>query len=161
MELWNRQAAVYKGSLQRPGLWNLHNRSSVVANKIKDVVCRKLKTPCPTSVPPGDGGQGPRDHGGHNDAIKSEAVGNWAAVPAFTEDDKEILQEYCKVIKPVAICLDRLQAEVNAYIGILLPYLMLLKRELQAIKREGELRYAGPLVDALLEQDGNVHGFNN
>ncbi|QQP55166.1 Hypothetical protein FKW44_008266 [Caligus rogercresseyi] len=42
--------------------------------------------------------------------------------------------------------------------GILLPYLMLLKREIQAIKREGELRYAGPLVDAVLEQDGNVHG---
>ncbi|QQP56085.1 Uncharacterized protein FKW44_000641, partial [Caligus rogercresseyi] len=96
-----------------------------------------------------------------NDAIKSEAAGNRAAAPAFTEDDKEILQEYSKVMKPVAICLDRLQAEVNAYMGILLPYLMLLKRELQAIKREGELCYAGPLVDALLEQDDNVHGFNN
>ncbi|QQP56494.1 Uncharacterized protein FKW44_001175 [Caligus rogercresseyi] len=64
-------------------------------------------------------------------------------------------------MKPVAICLDWLQGEVNAYMGILLPYLMLLNREIQAIKREGELRYAGPLVDALLEQYGNVHGFNN
>ncbi|QQP36057.1 Uncharacterized protein FKW44_021033 [Caligus rogercresseyi] len=96
-----------------------------------------------------------------NDAIKSEAAGKRVAAPAFTEDDKEILQEYCKVMKPVAICLDRLQAEVNAYMGILLPYLMLLKRELQAIKREGELHYAGPLVEALLEQDDNVHGFNS
>ncbi|KAG0713855.1 hypothetical protein GWK47_015266 [Chionoecetes opilio] len=53
-------------------------------------------------------------------------------------------------MKPVAICLDRLQAEVNAYMGILLPYLMLLKRDLQAIKREGELRYADPLIHAPL-----------
>ncbi|QQP37405.1 Hypothetical protein FKW44_017653, partial [Caligus rogercresseyi] len=63
-----------------------------------------------------------------NDAIKSEAAEKRAAAPAFTEDDKEILQEYYKVMKPVAICLDRLQAEVNAYI---------LKRDLQAIKRGG------------------------
>lgn len=96
-----------------------------------------------------------------NEVMKSEAAGKRAAAPVFTEEDKEILQEYCKVMKPVAICLDRLQAEVNAYMGILLPYLMLLKRDLQVIKREGELRYAGPLVDALLEQDGTVHGFNN
>ncbi|KAG0720947.1 hypothetical protein GWK47_047414 [Chionoecetes opilio] len=38
---------------------------------------------------------------------------------------------------------------------------MLLKRDLQAIKREGELRYADPLVDALLEQDALSMGFNN
>jgi phosphoribosylamine-glycine ligase len=96
-----------------------------------------------------------------NEVMKSEAAGKRAAAPVFTEKHKEILQEYCKVMMPVAICLDRLQAEVNAYMGILLPYLMLLKRDLQVMKREGELRYAGPLVDALLEQDGTVRGFNN
>ncbi|QQP52474.1 Uncharacterized protein FKW44_004639 [Caligus rogercresseyi] len=117
-----QQADVTKAASNAQGLWNLHNRSSVVANKIKDVVGRKLKTPCPTrwntfydaTGASGDGAQGPRDHGGHNDVIKSEAAGKRAAAPAFTEDDKEILQEYCKVMKPVAICLDRLQAEVNA-----------------------------------------------
>ncbi|QQP57303.1 Uncharacterized protein FKW44_002235 [Caligus rogercresseyi] len=31
-----------------------------------------------------------------NDAIKSEAAGKRAAAPAFTEDDKEILQEYAR-----------------------------------------------------------------
>ncbi|KAG0710885.1 hypothetical protein GWK47_021863 [Chionoecetes opilio] len=64
-----------------------------------------------------DGAQGPRDHRGLNEVMKSEAAGKRAAAPVFTEEDKEILQEYCKVMKPVAICLDRLQAEVNAYMG--------------------------------------------
>ena len=66
--------------------------------------------------------------------------------------DKEVLEEYVKVMAPVAVCLDRLQAEENAYMGILLPNLMLLKLDLEKIRREGNLVYAGPLVDALLEQ---------
>ncbi|QQP39851.1 Hypothetical protein FKW44_013701 [Caligus rogercresseyi] len=64
-----------------------------------------------------------------NDAIKSEAAGKRAAAPAFTEDDKEILQEYCKVMKPVAICLEGCRLKSTpTWGGILLPYLMLLKR---------------------------------
>ncbi|KAG0719484.1 putative AC9 transposase [Chionoecetes opilio] len=159
-----------KAAAKAQGLWNLHNRSSVVANKIRDVVGRKLNTPCPTRWNTlydatecllKTALKDPETIEAINEVMKSEAAGKRAAAPVFTEEDKEILQEYCKVMKPVAICLDRLQAEVNAYMGILLPYLMLLKRDLQAIKREGELRYADPLVDALLEQDGTVHGFNN
>ncbi|KAG0718858.1 hypothetical protein GWK47_007454 [Chionoecetes opilio] len=159
-----------KAAAKAQGLWNLHNRSSVVANKIRDVVGRKLNTPCPTRWNTlydatecllKTALKDPETIEAINEVMKSEAAGKRAAAPVFTEEDKEILQEYCKVMKPVAICLHRLQAEVNAYMGILLPYLMLLKRDLQAIKREGELRYADPLVDALLEQDGTVHGFNN
>ncbi|QQP50451.1 Hypothetical protein FKW44_011458 [Caligus rogercresseyi] len=59
-----------------------------------------------------------------------------------------MIRLYGKVMKPVTICLDRLQAEVNAYMGILLPYLMLLKRKLQTIKRESELHPGGCLVRA-------------
>ncbi|KAG0726041.1 hypothetical protein GWK47_037384 [Chionoecetes opilio] len=147
-----------KAAAKAQGLWNLHNRSSVVANKIRDVVEYLYDaTECLLKTALKD----PETIEAINEVMKSEAAGKRAAAPVFTEEDKEILQEYCKVMKPVAICLDRLQAEVNAYMGILLPYLMLLKRDLQAIKREGELRYADPLVDALLEQDGTVHGFNN
>ncbi|QQP35530.1 Uncharacterized protein FKW44_023784 [Caligus rogercresseyi] len=95
------------------------------------------------------------------EVMKSEADGKRAASHNFTEEDNEILHLYCKMIKPVAICLDRLQSEANSYMGILLPYLVLLKRELQVIKREGYFRYAGPLLDPLLEQDGTIHELNN
>ena len=37
-----------KAAAKAQALWNLHNRSSVVANRIKEVLGRKLKTPCPT-----------------------------------------------------------------------------------------------------------------
>ena len=76
----------------------------------------------------------------------------------------QVLQEYCKVMKPLANCLDRLQAEENAYLGVLLPTLTLMRVALERMEEargDQALTYAKPLVRALLRQEGNKGGFNN
>lgn len=56
---------------------------------------------------------------------------------------------------PLAICLDKLQAEDNAYMGCLLPNLMVMKDALLKLKQDdnNRLRHANNLVDYLLDQD--------
>ena len=76
----------------------------------------------------------------------------------------QVLQEYCKVMKPLINCLDRLQAEENAYLGVLLPTLTLMRVALERMEEargDQALTYAKPLVRALLRQEGNKGGFNN
>ncbi|KAG0715632.1 hypothetical protein GWK47_011487 [Chionoecetes opilio] len=82
----------------------------------------------------------------------------------FDDQDKQVLQEYCKVMKPLANCLDRLQTEENAYLGVLLPTLTLMRVALERMEEargDQALTYAKPLVRALLRQEGNKGGFNN
>ena len=67
-------------------------------------------------------------------------------------------------MKPLANCLDRLQAEENAYLGVLLPTLTLMRVALERMEEargDQALTYAKPLVRALLRQEGNKGGFNN
>ena len=56
--------------------------------------------------------------------------------------------EYVKVMQPITQALDVLQSETHCCMGILLPSLVSLKRQLRLV-REG-LKLASPLVDALL-----------
>ena len=67
--------------------------------------------------------------------------------------------EYCKVMEPIANCLDRLQTEENAYLGVLLPNLTLMRVTLERMDETESLTYAKPLVRALLRQEGKG-GFN-
>ncbi|KAK4313173.1 hypothetical protein Pmani_015457 [Petrolisthes manimaculis] len=55
---------------------------------------------------------------------------------AFYEGDKDMLAQYCKIMKPVAICLDILQSGDNAYMDILLPNLKLMKDQVAASSLE-------------------------
>ena len=52
---------------------------------------------------------------------------------------------------PIANCLDRLQTETNAYLGILLPNIQLTINTLEKLRDGNELHHARPLVVALLE----------
>ncbi|KAG0730278.1 hypothetical protein GWK47_028558 [Chionoecetes opilio] len=73
-------------------------------------------------------------------------------------------RSFCKVMKPLANCLDRLQTEENAYLGVLLPTLTLMRVALERMEEargDQALTYAKPLVRALLRQEGNKGGFNN
>lgn len=54
------------------------------------------------------------------------------------------------VMKPVALCLDMLQGEKKAYMGVLLPYLWLMKTSLEEQSQNENLVYARPLLQALL-----------
>ncbi|KAG0705271.1 hypothetical protein GWK47_024528 [Chionoecetes opilio] len=74
----------------------------------------------------------------------------------FDDQDKQVLQEYCKVMKPLANCLDRLQTEENAYLGVLLPTLTLMRVALERMEEargDQALTYAKPLVRALLRPE--------
>jgi hypothetical protein len=63
----------------------------------------------------------------------------------------QIFSEYRQVMEPVAACLDKLQGEENAYMGILLPSLHIVKCRLERERDSGNLQHAIPLVEALLK----------
>lgn len=60
-----------------------------------------------------------------------------------------LLNEYCKVMRPLAFALDILQSETKCYMGILLPTLVSLKTKLATVKLT--LKYCAPVADALLQ----------
>ena len=69
-------------------------------------------------------------------------------VALFRAVDISFILEYVKVMRPMVQALDVLQSETHCYMGILLPSLVSLKRQLRFV-REGQ-KLASPLVDALL-----------
>ena len=70
------------------------------------------------------------------------------SVALFRPVDIAFILEYSHVMQPVAQALDILQSEDKCYIGILLPTLVSLKKQL--LKAHQGLKLALPLVDALL-----------
>jgi hypothetical protein len=67
----------------------------------------------------------------------------------FTTGEITYLKEYAQVMSPVAIALDMLQGEEQAYLGCLLPTLALTIMQLESTGA-GPLVYCAPLVNALL-----------
>lgn len=61
-----------------------------------------------------------------------------------------MLKELKEVMEPVAECLDMLQGEESAYMGILLPTLCVMKTLLNEHANNDDLEYAKPLVQAVL-----------
>uniref|UniRef100_H3AVY0 BED-type domain-containing protein n=1 Tax=Latimeria chalumnae TaxID=7897 RepID=H3AVY0_LATCH len=58
------------------------------------------------------------------------------------------LDEYCRVMEPLACALDILQGESKCFIGFLLPTISALQKKLEAMKHS--LKLATPLADAIL-----------
>ena len=74
-------------------------------------------------------------------------------LPIFNKTDKEVIAEYIEVMTPIAVRLDMLQDEKNAYAGVLLPNFFLLKDNLVELQREvKKFNYAKNLVNYLLKQ---------
>ena len=48
-------------------------------------------------------------------------------LPIFNKTDKEVIAEYIEIMTPIAVRLDMLQDEKDAYVRVLLPKLFLLK----------------------------------
>jgi hypothetical protein len=59
-------------------------------------------------------------------------------------------------MKPVAECLDILQSEDNAFMGILLPNLKLMKDKLTSLKTDTSIKEGQELVNFLLENPNNA-----
>ncbi len=70
----------------------------------------------------------------------------------FTATEMNYIKEYCKVSEPVAVALDMLQGEAQAYFGTLLPTIIVAKQMLDAmINTRGELQHCKDYAKALLE----------
>lgn len=150
-------------SAKAQSLWNLQNKSCVVASSIKSLVGRTLKTFCGTRW------------NSYYDSVKTlmEVLNDPAKLTAingllsnnkqgtFEEKDKQILSEYLRVMEPVAVCLDTLQTETNTYMGAMLPTLEIMRIKLEKLKTDRELQHAEPLVDALLGEGVTGHGFQS
>jgi len=76
-------------------------------------------------------------------------------VPRFREMDKLFVEEYCKVMKPVAAAIDALRSEKNAFLGILLPVLHALSRRLILFREQANsqdlLVLCYPLLEAVID----------
>ena len=57
-------------------------------------------------------------------------------LPIFNKTDKEVIAEYIEVMTSIAVRLDTLQDEKNAYAGVLLLNLFLLRDNLVELQRE-------------------------
>lgn len=69
-------------------------------------------------------------------------------VPHFKENEIEYLEEFCVIMKPIAMALDQLQGENNCYYGQLLPTLFSLKHRLKTLS-EQNLHYFSLMVPKL------------
>ena len=72
----------------------------------------------------------------------------------FTATEMNYIKEYCKVSEPVAVALDMLQGEAQAYFGTLLPTIIVAKQMLEAmISARGvlQLQHCKGYAKALLE----------
>ena len=68
--------------------------------------------------------------------------------PRLTSRDVEILEEYMKIMEPVAVALDILQVEEKCYFGAIYPTNKSLERKLKKLKDLAKV--SQPLVHALL-----------
>jgi hypothetical protein len=156
---WNfsSRAPFTRTAAKAQGLWNCQNRRAVAANQIKAAVGKKLITPCVT-----------RWNSYYDscadllkvleDADKKDMLNDVICrqdLATFFETDQRLLSQYCKIMQPVAACLDSLQSEEKAYMGNLLPTLKLMKDRLAALRTDPSIIEGQELVNFLLKNPDN------
>ncbi|XP_054713773.1 uncharacterized protein LOC129223233 [Uloborus diversus] len=76
-------------------------------------------------------------------------------IPKFREVDKVFVDEYCKVLRPVAAAMDTLLAESNAFTGVFLPVIHALSRRLTHFRDQASnqdlLVVCYPLLEAVID----------
>ena len=136
-------------------LWNAQNRKTITAARIKKELGTKLKTPSVTrwnslydSIKDLF-----KNLDGRRTQINNICVEQKPCLLVFKKSDKEVIAEYIEIMAPIAVRLDMLQEEKNAYAGVLLPNFLLLKDKIGEMAREVEkFNYAKNLVNYLLKQ---------
>ena len=109
------------------GLWNKQNRKPTTAATIKKDISRKLTTPSVTRWNSLYDSLEVLNEVLNGNITKLNAICVAEGIASFNQVDKDIISEYLQVMKPVATTLDRLQSEKEAYMGILLPNLYILR----------------------------------
>ncbi|KAK9533153.1 hypothetical protein VZT92_008328 [Zoarces viviparus] len=67
-------------------------------------------------------------------------------LPPFKEVELDYLAEYWKILRPIAVAIDRLQGQISCCYGELIPPLFAVLHDLQA----SNLRHTSPLLQAIL-----------
>ena len=69
-------------------------------------------------------------------------------LPPFKEVELDYLAEYCKILRPIAVAIDRLQGQISCYYGELIPTLFAVQSKLQDLQASN-LRHTSPLLQAI------------
>ncbi|CAH1111662.1 unnamed protein product [Psylliodes chrysocephalus] len=75
-------------------------------------------------------------------------------IPVFKEHEISFLEEYIKLMQPLAETLDFLQEEHNTYYGYLLPSLVSMKTKLQKLKISGDIKQLTVPLEAIIKSVG-------
>lgn len=131
-------------------IWNKQSRSTQYADKIKELIGVYLK--CPKAT---------RWNSFYDSVkfifvyvqLKSKFSNLCDAldVVRFSKIDIEWLEEYIKVLEPLANCLEILQGEKNMYLGYLIPSINQLIKKYVTMKNDVCLKICGPLIPILIE----------
>lgn len=156
---WNSggRFSFTKIAAKAQALWNRQNKRAVAASQIKEAIGKKFQTPGVTrwnSYYDSCAGllevlEDPEKKDELNVICRKQGLS------VFYECDKNLLAQYCKIMKHVAKCLDILQSEENAYTGILLPNLKLMKDQVAGLRNDASIVEGQQLISYLLENHDN------
>ncbi|XP_065570190.1 actin nucleation-promoting factor WASL-like [Artemia franciscana] len=127
-------------------LWDAVNKNSKAAAAVKEVHDKQLIRPVVT--------RWPSKYESVERLMYCNKIGKLADVcdalqkPRLTSRDTEILEEYMKIMKSVAVALDILQGEEKCYFGGIYPTIKSFERKLKKLKDLAKV--SQPLVHALL-----------
>ncbi|KAK9536052.1 hypothetical protein VZT92_005870 [Zoarces viviparus] len=70
-------------------------------------------------------------------------------IPPFKEVELDYLAEYCKILRLIAVAIDRLQGQISCYYGELIPILFAVQSKLHDLQASN-IRHTSPLLQAIL-----------
>jgi hypothetical protein len=127
-------------------LWNNVSRSTKSSDVVEQIIGLSLRTP------------GETRWNATYDAIKRlmeprvrdnlTNIMDKLEMTRFQKIELDVLEEYLKIMAPIATALDKLQGESNCYIGLLMPTIQQVKKKLLMV--EATVEHSGPLIDGLV-----------
>jgi len=125
-------------------LWNA-SKTPKTAELLLEATKEPLKTPCPTRW------------NSLYDSLRQLShlrdklleIMSTLDLPAFNEAELDYLGEYCIVLRPIAMAVDRLQSQDSCYYGELIPTLFAVQAKLYDLQ-VSNLRYTSTLLQAIL-----------
>ena len=126
--------SIYRSSFAKCcTLWNKASRSSQAADKVEEVLKRKLIVPTVTRW---NSYFDAVERITENSVMDLNELCTRLDLWCFSEKEISFLKEYHKVLKPLARGLDILQGEDNCFYGTLLPTLETILKKVRAMKSE-------------------------
>ncbi|XP_076028521.1 uncharacterized protein LOC143017620 [Oratosquilla oratoria] len=144
-----------RSAAKAQSLWNAQGRRTLTANEIKDAIGKKLKVPGATRWNSSYDSYKMLS-GLLQDLDTRKKINDLCTsmrpnpIPAFVDEDNEVIAEYVKVMAPVTNALDKMQSDQHAYMGNFLPNVMVLQRDLNLLRDDNSIKHAKPLVTYLL-----------